>query len=71
MDSARFHHARDTLAKLDELNIPYLFLRPYSPQLNPIEQFFSMIKSRYNAIRDTSASVEEKFTSVLSDNFVV
>jgi hypothetical protein len=30
-----------------------------------------MIKSRYNAVRNTDVSVEKKLTTVLSDNFEV
>ena len=52
MDNARFHHSRKVLDFLKINHISYKFLPAYSPQLNPIEEYFSMIKSKYVSIRD-------------------
>ena len=41
MDNCRFHHSVDVIRILTANNINYKFLPPYSPQLNPIEEFFS------------------------------
>ena len=71
MDNARFHHARITIAKLEELGITYMYLPPYSPQLNPIEEFFSMIKARFNGIRNPANTVEVDLDSVLMSDFRV
>jgi len=49
MDNCRFHHRRDVLDLFDENNINYRFLPPYSPQLNPIEEYFSHFKSVLNS----------------------
>ena len=47
MDNARIHHSRMVINILQQNNIPFKFLPPYSPQLNPIEEFFAMIKSKF------------------------
>ena len=47
MDNARIHHARATTAFLHENNINHIFLPPYSPELNPIENVFGVLKARY------------------------
>ena len=51
MDNCRFHHRRNVIALLNAYNIPSMFLPAYSPQLNPIEEFFGVIKARYKNIR--------------------
>ena len=35
---------------MEEYNIPFRYLPPYSPALNPIEEVFAMAKSRYRRI---------------------
>jgi transposase len=44
MDNHPVHHAKIVEQYLNEHNIKFLFLPPYSPQLNPIEEAFSKIK---------------------------
>ena len=49
-DNARIHHAKDTGAFLKKENIVFVFLPPYSPDLNPIEFAWKDVKkelSRY------------------------
>jgi len=45
MDNCRFHHRKDVLEFLNQNSILFRFLPPYSPQLNPIEEYFSHFKS--------------------------
>ena len=45
MDNMKSHHARIVKALLDERKIAYLYLPPYSPDLNPIEKLWSKLKS--------------------------
>ena len=40
-DNCRFHHITDVIQTLRTNKIKYKFLPPHSPQLNPIEVFFS------------------------------
>lgn len=46
MDNCRTHHSRVVKARLQELSIEVLYLPPYSPELNPIEEAWSPIKDK-------------------------
>jgi transposase len=50
MDNATFHRKK-TLQKIAErFGIRVIFLPPYSPDLNPIEKFWSWLKSKLRSI---------------------
>ena len=51
MDNARIHKTDEVQRILREHNIAFRFTVPYSPQLNPIEEFFSMLKAHYNSAK--------------------
>lgn len=57
MDNARFHKSSVVLNLFRQNNIAYKFLVPYSPQLNPIEEFFSIIKSRYHELKTRNTNI--------------
>lgn len=44
MDNLRVHHADVVMELLELHKIRFLFLPPYSPELNPIEEAFAKIK---------------------------
>lgn len=44
MDNCRIHHSRMVKERLKELSIQTLYLPPYSPELNPIEEAWSAVK---------------------------
>jgi hypothetical protein len=46
MDNAAFHKREDILEAINEAGFDALFLPPYSPDLNPIEQKWNEAKSR-------------------------
>lgn len=46
MDNCRTHHAKIVSEKMKLLSIDTLFLPPYSPELNPIEESWAVIKDR-------------------------
>ena len=46
MDNCRTHYAKLVTDKLKALSIDTLFLPPYSPELNPIEESWSVIKTK-------------------------
>lgn len=46
MDNCRTHHALLVKKRLKELGIGVLFMPPYSPELNPIEEAWSIIKEK-------------------------
>ena len=45
IDNMRSHHAKIVTELLDKAGISYLYLPPYSPDLNPIEKMWSKTKS--------------------------
>ena len=45
MDNMRSHHAKIVTELLDKAGISYLYLPPYSPDLNHIEKMWSKMKS--------------------------
>jgi len=45
MDNASFHHTSSIIELCREAGVKVLFLSPYSPDLNPIEELFSQLKT--------------------------
>jgi transposase len=63
LDNARIHHAAAVKEKIAQLNRPVRYLPAYTPQLNPIENIFAEIKSKFLSRREenemTSGEVED------------
>lgn len=74
MDNVRFHHALPIKGWfLDRPNIEPLYLPPYSPFLNPIEECFSKVHQAICMIRPTLersllSAVDTAFSSVTAEN---
>ena len=45
LDNMKSHHAKAVKALLDNSHVQYVYLPPYSPDLNPIEKLWSKIKA--------------------------
>jgi transposase len=56
MDNCRTHHALLLKEKLKELSLEVLYLPPYSPELNPIEECWSVIKGHLKRIKARNIS---------------
>ena len=70
MDNVKFHKSSIVVASLNEKKMMYKYLPPYSPQLNPIEEMFSILKARYFKIRPiprTSACIRMYVERVIED----
>lgn len=52
LDNAKIHHNESLIEYLQAFGIRVEFLPPYSPDLNPIESSFSVIKSFLKRNRD-------------------
>jgi transposase len=50
MDNLRVHHFQPVREMLTKAEIRLLFLPPYSPELNPIEEAWSKIKSIFRGL---------------------
>ena len=59
IDNVRFHHSQIVKNIYNRKNVPIRYLPAYSPQLNPIEEFFSVVKARYNDQRSPKRTFEE------------
>lgn len=46
MDNARFHHAQEITALVEKHGCRILYLPPYSPDFNPIEQAWAPLKNK-------------------------
>ena len=64
MDNARFHHAPVVSQILTSDCSRVLFLPPYSPQPNPIEQVFGWLKSRFRSHTPRPSTTQELFSAV-------
>jgi transposase len=47
MDNIAFHHSKETQAAMEKKGFVPLFIPPYSPKLNSIENVFGMLKPMY------------------------
>ncbi len=52
LDNARIHHDKDLIEYIESFGGRVEFLPPYSPDFNPIESSFSVIKSFLQKYRD-------------------
>ena len=59
MDNATFHKRKDTQEAIRKSGHTLLYLPPYSPDLNPIEQKWAQAKSIYRKYR---CSIEDLFS---------
>jgi Transposase and inactivated derivatives len=50
MDNASFHHSGQIETMCSEAGVKLVYLPPYSPDLNPIEEFFAELKLSFGAI---------------------
>lgn len=46
MDNASFHRKEKLIELASKQNISIIFLPPYSPELNPIENFWAVLKRK-------------------------
>ncbi|KAF7685265.1 hypothetical protein CDIK_3986 [Cucumispora dikerogammari] len=73
MDNCRFHYRLSVKRFLIKKCVNFKYLPPYSPQLNPIEECFSVIKERFNKLRFISLTrddVKIKIRTVLNNFFL-
>ena len=62
LDNARIHHAKIVEKVCEILNINLIFLQPYCPDLNPIEDVWRIIKSKlYKSIYENLNELIEIF----------
>lgn len=65
MDNVRFHHAPDVLAACKTMGVDVMYTPPYSPDFNPIENVFGILKHRWRTM-DSSSRTYDAFVGPLS-----
>jgi transposase len=51
MDNAAFHKSKRTKELIESVGCKLIYLPPYSPDLNPIEQQWAVIKRKYRKLK--------------------
>jgi len=59
LDNASFHKSQTAKEMIEQAGCKMLFLPPYSPDLNPIEKFWSWFKSKVRSIIHNFKSLSE------------
>jgi transposase len=71
MDNVPFHHSKETKEAVNNLGCHQLFIPPYSPKFNAIENVFGVLKSKYRAQCPLAPSLQFDYSrlmeSVLQD----
>ena len=65
MDNAAFHKSQRTVELVESANCKLLYLPPYSPDFNPIEQKWGHVKNQVKKIRDKFEDFTECLENVL------
>ena len=67
LDNASFHKAGRIRHLAEEAGCELLYLPPYSPDLNPIEQCWSWVKARVRRGRDEFKTLHDALDHVLAN----
>lgn len=65
MDNAAFHKSQKTVELVESANCKLLYLPPYSPDFNPIEQKWGHMKNKVRKIRGKFENFTECLERVL------
>lgn len=68
LDNASFHKSVETIKLIESVWAKILFLPPYSPDLNPIEQYWAVLKAyvrKFNISFDTFLQILDSFLNNL------
>lgn len=64
-DNASFHKSTTTKSLIESGGCTLKFLPPYSPDYNPIENYWSILKNRIKKMRSNFSSLEQCIDHVL------
>lgn len=74
LDNCSIHHITEVVKSIQDVGAHVLFLPPYSPDLNPIEELFSKVKTMLRSAEDALAVADletlllHSFTSVTEED---
>lgn len=66
MDNVAFHKNKKFVEELSSRGLSCLFIPPYSPRCNPIEEVFSIMKRRFRKL-DNNLTFESKVEKTIED----
>ena len=66
LDNCSIHHMEDTVKMIEEVGVLVHFLPPYSPDMNPIEEAFSKVKTTLRFLNQEADMGEDAQDLVLS-----
>ena len=78
LDNAKFHKSKDVVSNFEKSGNKIIYSLPYNPQLNPIENVFSQLKSHvknkspdtYNELKSViNKIIKEKITKEHLENY--
>ena len=77
MDDGSVHHVQEIQDLLASVALPLIYLPPYSPDYNPLEEAFSFIKKYLKqhdellqVLRDPLAVIQQAFNSIGKDHCI-
>ena len=68
-DNATFYKSSRIAEAFEDAGIGLLFLPAYSPDLNPIEQFWAWLKSWIRALNDSTLHISQALTKVFGNYY--
>ena len=66
LDNCSIHHVEEITTIIEDVGALIHFLPPYSPDLNPIEETFSKVKTEMKNLQQSMTNVLDTETVVLS-----
>jgi transposase len=67
MDNVAFHHSADTRQMISDKGLRPLFIPPYSPRVNAIENVFGVLKSRYRKRCPVHVNMAVDYKGIMED----
>ena len=76
LDNASIHKTKEVMVAFESMGLKSLFIPPYSPEFNPIENIFGVMKKRFYKMRysditfDVDRSIDKCISSLQPDGII-
>jgi transposase len=67
MDNVAFHHSAETLRTVADKGFVPLFIPPYSPRVNAIENIFGVLKNKYRKRCPVHVDMAMNYKRIMQD----
>jgi len=68
MDNAAIHKVKKVRKIIEDAGCVLIYLPPYSPELNPIENYWAVMKNHLKKIRDKFDNIDQAIDHTLKNN---